>query len=225
MRWWSSLSTAVFGSRMSVNTRSRRELQDTPPASEDGIHHEVIAMAVDNRQESNNSQNDSKLRLLAGASQTENIEAGPRKKHDLRFNRRQWIANRPVWVTTVSVGLGLAAIAMIVNASILGWIYNSFGPISNGTAVLFSGSCSKASMLTTVSHLAINILSTLLLAASNNCAQLLCSPTRAEVDKAHRNGQWLHVGIFSYRNLPRISYWRFIACGCLILSSIPLHLL
>lgn len=72
---------------------------------------------------------------------------------------------------------------------------------------------------------AINILSTLLLAASNNCAQLLISPTRTEIDKAHEQGVWLHVGIASARNLKWIGKWRIVMWAVLFASSIPLHLL
>jgi hypothetical protein len=207
--------------RQLLNTRTK-----TPPEIDNGTYHRVTATDEDSNQNDTNSHNESELKLLAGASQTENIEAGNQhKKRSLHFNRPQWIANRPAWFTTISVGLVLTAIALIINASILGWINSSFLPADNGTVVLFSGPCSKASMISDTSHLAINILSTLLLAASNNCLQLLCSPTRAEVDEAHKSGQWLHIGVVGYRNLPWISYWRLIVCACLVLSSIPLHLL
>ena len=73
--------------------------------------------------------------------------------------------------------------------------------------------------------LAINILSTLLLGASNNCTQLLAAPTRKYVDDAHAAGRWLDVGVSSMRNILAVSGWRKCLCACLFLSSIPLHLL
>lgn len=72
--------------------------------------------------------------------------------------------------------------------------------------------------------LAINILSSLLLGASNNCAQLLSSPTRHDIDKAHAKGKWLDIGVPSVRNLGHISGWRVLLWALLFLSSIPLHL-
>ncbi|KAH7310596.1 hypothetical protein B0I35DRAFT_412089 [Stachybotrys elegans] len=73
-------------------------------------------------------------------------------------------------------------------------------------------------------ELAINIMSTLLLGASNNCAQLLSAPTRQDIDKAHSRGRWLDIGVGSVRNLRYIPVWRGFLWLILLLSSIPLHL-
>lgn len=74
-------------------------------------------------------------------------------------------------------------------------------------------------------HLIINILSTLLLGASNYSMQCLSSPTRSEIDKAHRQKLWLDIGVPSVRNLRRISASRIALWWLLAASSIPLHLL
>lgn len=74
-------------------------------------------------------------------------------------------------------------------------------------------------------HLAINVLSTVLLGASNYCMQCLSSPTRGDVDKAHSKGVWLDIGVPSVRNLRRISGRRFALWCLLAVSSIPLHFL
>jgi hypothetical protein len=209
------------------------ELQDThvglASTSNDGFHHRVTETALRDKNERSNFGNEHSPELLASASETANVVGGHewerQNKRNIYFSNATRRINRPSWFMTVSVGVILVLVVMIINAGILGWIYSSFRPADNGTVILFSGSCSKASLITDLSHLAINILSTLLLAVSNHCAQLLFSPTRADVDKAHKNGQWLHIGGFSYRNLPWIKYWRIIGCSCLILSSLPLHLL
>jgi len=71
----------------------------------------------------------------------------------------------------------------------------------------------------------INILSTLLLGASNNCVQLLLAPTRKDIGDAHAAGRYLDVGVSSVRNVMAVSHWRKGLCAGLFLSSIPLHLL
>jgi hypothetical protein len=73
--------------------------------------------------------------------------------------------------------------------------------------------------------LAVNVLSTLLLGASNNCAQLLSSPERKDVDKAHLSGKWLDIGVPSARNLWRIDLKRRALWFLLFASSTPIHLL
>lgn len=74
-------------------------------------------------------------------------------------------------------------------------------------------------------HFAINALSTILLGASNYCAQLVVAPTRSLVDEAHENRTWLDIGIQSIRNLRKIDFRRQVLWTLLMLSSGLLHLL
>ena len=90
---------------------------------------------------------------------------------------------------------------------------------------ILDGSCEKTKNLSLWLHLAINVLSTILLGASNYCMQCLSSPTRQEVDRAHSQGIWLDIGVPGIRNLRRISRRRLVLWMLLTLSSIPLHLL
>lgn len=67
----------------------------------------------------------------------------------------------------------------------------------------------------------------LLLQQSNTIMQILASPYRHEVDSAHKEHEWLDIGIPSMRNiwkrsiaLERVVMWWLIA-----FSSLPLHLL
>jgi hypothetical protein len=94
-----------------------------------------------------------------------------------------------------------------------------------GEEVIFSDDCHKVSKLNSWLHLLINLLSTILLSASNYCMQCLSAPTRSEVDLAHARGSWLDIGIPSTRNLRFISRKRAIVWALLGLSSLPLHLL
>ena len=54
---------------------------------------------------------------------------------------------------------------------------------------IFRGDCHKASRLSSSIHVLINLLSSLLLSASNLCMQLLAAPTRTEVYQAHWNSE------------------------------------
>ncbi|KAI4197238.1 MAG: hypothetical protein LQ350_006069 [Teloschistes chrysophthalmus] len=73
-------------------------------------------------------------------------------------------------------------------------------------------------------HLAINILGTALLSASNYCMQCLSAPNRQEVDRAHQRQVALDIGVPSLRNLRHISRKRLLLWILLAISSIPLHL-
>ena len=79
--------------------------------------------------------------------------------------------------------------------------------------------------VTIAGDLAINILSTLLLGASNHNAQVLSAPTRADIDRIHARGGWLDIGVSSVRNLRHVSRWRSAIFMLLLLSTVPLHLL
>ena len=94
-----------------------------------------------------------------------------------------------------------------------------------GVGVLSNGNSMDMSSLTTTLHILINVLSTGLLTASNYCMQMLCAPTREDVDRAHMRGQYMDIGVLSLRNLRRIPRRRAVLWVLLALSSLPLHLL
>ncbi|KAF1961574.1 hypothetical protein CC80DRAFT_391766, partial [Byssothecium circinans] len=96
-----------------------------------------------------------------------------------------------------------------------------------GLGTLLEGSCTRIDWANKIAHGVINILSTLLLSLSNYCMQLLASPTRLDIDVAHRRHQWVEVGIPSWRNVWKghISVSRIIFWILLAITSVPLHLL
>ena len=118
----------------------------------------------------------------------------------------------------------VAAVVLVMNATFTIWAVLSSGA-QNGLGTLHNGSCKRVSTLTFWAHLAINVLSTLLLGASNYSMQCLSSPTRNEIDKAHGKGVWLDIGVPSVRNLRWLSTTRIILWWLLAVSSVPLHLL
>jgi hypothetical protein len=96
---------------------------------------------------------------------------------------------------------------------------------NEGIAILFQGDEEAVARFNTGAHILINALSTVLLSMSNYTMQVLNSPTREEVDKAHSQGRWYDVGLLSVHNLRLISRKRAILCLILAMSSTPLHLL
>ncbi|KAJ5375433.1 hypothetical protein N7517_007439 [Penicillium concentricum] len=93
------------------------------------------------------------------------------------------------------------------------------------SAVIYDGDCGIVKRWSLGLHLIINILSTLILAASNYCMQTLVAPTREEVDAAHARGQWLDIGGASIRNLLAIGRGRLGLWIILMLTASPFHLM
>lgn len=99
------------------------------------------------------------------------------------------------------------------------------GPGETGRRILFEGSCETSRAYSIGLHLLINVLGSIVLAASNYGMQCLSAPNREEVDKAHAKGEWLDIGILSFRNLRRIARKRAVLWWLLAVLSVPLHLL
>jgi hypothetical protein len=120
--------------------------------------------------------------------------------------------------TMSAIVLCCNVIAVVVASSLGTRKSGNFVEIKHGTDVAIS-------RWSTVFHIVINVFSTILLAASNYTMQVLCSPTRSDLDAAHRKGIWLDVGLLSLRNLRHLPRGRIILGLLLGFSSIPLHLL
>ena len=117
-----------------------------------------------------------------------------------------------------------AGTVLLINVVVTVWGAAEFGVYGN-LVTIQDGDCSKSKKLSLWLHLAINILSTLLLGASNYCMQCLSSPSRAEINSAHSQHIWLDIGIPSVRNLRRVSWNKVILWWLFAISTVPLHLL
>lgn len=124
-----------------------------------------------------------------------------------------------VWMATFEAG-----VVLLINLTILLFCAVKTGG-SISVATIFEGDCNTVDYATLVIHLVINVLSTLLLSASNYVMQSLSAPTRTEVDRAHEKGFWLDIGLQSMHNLKHTSNWKRLLWTLLSVSSIPLHLL
>lgn len=133
-------------------------------------------------------------------------------------SRWQRLQGWRVWVTVCA---STVAVTFFVNLALAIWT-SRFG-YENGIATIQKGSCSRTKSLDLWLHLAINVLGTLLLGASNYTMQCLSSPTREEIDKAHLRKISLDIGVPSRGNLRRISRARLLLWWLLALSSLPLH--
>ncbi len=128
------------------------------------------------------------------------------------------------WRVGTSLCAAVATTIMTFNILVTA-IASGKGRHDNGLALIQEGSCSKTKNIRVWLHLLINVLSTVLLAASNYCMQCLSSPTRDDIDKAHAKRGWLDIGVPSLRNLQSIPPFRVVLWGLLASSSVPLHLL
>jgi hypothetical protein len=122
----------------------------------------------------------------------------------------------------------LSVLVLGFNLSVTIYALAKFGARDNISDILGAesgGNCALVKVWNRWFHFGINALSTILLGASNYCAQLLLAPTQGEVNKAHSRSRWLGIGVQSLRNLRAVGLKRRILWIVLMLSSGLLHLL
>ena len=155
-------------------------------------------------------------------SQSEQQKSRDEQNGPLKPSFKAWALE--AWRFTLTSGAFASFLVALINAITLIAICAKY-PISNGQVTFFTGSCHTSSVVTTVAHVIINILSTILLAYSNFSMQCLYSPTRKEVDSAHSRQHWLSIGTPSVRNLFFISKNKVLLVLLLGASSFPLHMI
>lgn len=134
---------------------------------------------------------------------------------------RIWRSKRRRVLTACSIVAFLVFLANLVTTI----YFRTTWQTVNDLGTIFRGDCSQSHQLSSRLHLVINVLSTILFAASNFCMQHLAAPIRKEIDEAHGNYIWLDIGVPSFRNLWHISMKRRIVILLLAVTSIPLHFL
>lgn len=142
----------------------------------------------------------------------------------------QWfrrLSSATGWRKGLQFSILLTILALALNTALLITALRAGRQHQEGVSMISQAKCSKTKQRSLLLHLGINILSTMLLGASGYTMQILCSPTRRDVDRAHAMGDWLDVGSPGWRNLRsrRIGWKRLVAYGLLMGSSLPLHLL
>lgn len=140
---------------------------------------------------------------------------------------RSWTQLTSGYRCSLVTGAFACLFTLIVNLAVTIWAATlpNVDKDGKGRRVLFQGSCQTSKDLNVALHLLINLLSSLLLGASNYGMQCLTSPTREQVDKAHSGGRCLDIGIISLKNLGKQTRATKALWYTLVLSSVPLHLL
>ncbi len=118
----------------------------------------------------------------------------------------------------------LTGTVFLINMILTIWAWAKFD-VNGGIGTIHQGNCNQTKSLSLWLHLAINVLGTALLSASNYCMQCLSAPTRQDIDKAHAQNKWLDIGVPSVRNLRIMTRKRIILWSLLAITSLPLHLM
>jgi len=133
----------------------------------------------------------------------------------------QWISETTRAIV-LYLATGLAIVVLVLNVIL--YVFAKQNDQRIGSTSIYNGPCKEATRLSTLWHIAINVLSTLLLGASNFTMQTLVAPTREDIDYAHSQGKQLDIGIPSIDNLRFIPKLRKALFLLLCFSSLPLHL-
>jgi len=161
---------------------------------------------------------------LTPANNRKSTELSVVESHERRdcWYRRQ---ARKSWRFGLFAGLYASIAVLASNTAFLLYGVLTHGGVQDGIATIMQGHTKTVSYMSTALHVVINIMSTVLLTSSNYAMQVLCAPTRGEINLAHEKGHWLEIGIMSFRNLSHINKKRALIWWSLALSSAPLHLL
>lgn len=145
-----------------------------------------------------------------------------------QMNEREDSGKWRIWSSRRSRALmlqiSLILVILVSNLSLTTIAIKRYGS-QNGVGLIYEGNCATVANFNLWFHLLINLLSTGILSASNFCMQLQAAPTRKDIDRAHKKGRWVDIGVPSLRNLRYISTWRRLTWVSLALSSLPIHFL
>lgn len=117
--------------------------------------------------------------------------------------RKRW--SDPVW-WCVSGNTAILIINVIFIVVAIARAESRYGGVAFGSNILYEGSCTTAKDLKIGIHLIINLLSVILTATSSFSSNILMSPSRTDVDRAHSQRNWLTIGVFSMRNLKSLRW-------------------
>lgn len=112
----------------------------------------------------------------------------------------------------------------LLAAILLAWSSSRSGGGLDSNLVFFDGDCSTSRSVNLWLHLLLNACSTGVMASSNFFMQVLSSPTRREIDKAHRQKVALEIGVPSLSNLFHLAWFKGVCWLLFFASSFPIHL-
>ena len=149
------------------------------------------------------------------------------QKGDIEESARDRKSPYKGWRFGVAMGSGVVMAVLIINIILTIVAASRFSDtLVAGVGTIMQGRCDMVNQWSTGLHLVINVLSSLMLSASNYCMQCVAAPTRKDLDRAHVRHRRLDIGVPSLRNiLGKIAFSRTGLFAVLALSSIPIHLL
>ena len=112
----------------------------------------------------------------------------------------------------------------LLAAIFLAWSSSRSGGGINSSLAFFDGDCTKSRSVNLWLHLLLNACSTGVMASSNFFMQVVSSPTRREIDKAHRQKIALEIGVPSLSNIFHVAWFKGVCWLLFFASSFPLHL-
>lgn len=146
-------------------------------------------------------------------------EANPDHPRATSFLRK--VSKRAIMIR---IQLSLTASVAILNMVIWIWAAATHDVDPRGVGTLFMGDCSDTTTANRVSHLLLNALSTLFMGGASYCMQVLVAPSRADLETAHAVGDWLEIGVMSFKNLFKLRPWKVSLWLALGAISTVLHL-
>ncbi|KAI1157025.1 hypothetical protein F4825DRAFT_458832 [Nemania diffusa] len=97
--------------------------------------------------------------------------------------------------------------------------------VFSGQLAIFTGDCATATRINIGVHVVINVFTVVLLAGANYVFQILTSPTRREIAKAHDRKRWLDIGVSSLRNFMYVSRFRAVVGAVTLLVAIAIQVI
>lgn len=139
--------------------------------------------------------------------------------------RSSWTKNSGEgWRRTAVINTIAVTIFTLFVAILLAWSSSRSDGGIDSNLIFFAGDCARSSSLNLWLHLLLNACSTGVIASSNFFMQVLSSPTRREVDKAHREKIALGIGVQSLSNLFYVAWFKGVSWLLFFASSFPIHL-
>ncbi|KAF4896972.1 hypothetical protein CGCF415_v011381 [Colletotrichum fructicola] len=155
---------------------------------------------------------------MSTASASEDLERmmppGGKRGGQGTFSRMKsgWRAGIAVNIVIGFIILIVAIVCLVLALVVVGMV--------RGESRVYEGSCSKADEIKIGLSVAINVIVIILLATANYVFQVLSSPTRTEVEMAHEEHRWLHIGVPSFRNLRFISKPRVVMAVIIMMTAV-----
>lgn len=142
----------------------------------------------------------------------------PRAEHEKMLVHERPMRTRSLmtgWRAGVAINMFMAFLILAASVTCLA-LASAKGHMTTWESTLMQGNSTTVEGISRGIMAGVNIFAIVLIAGANYVVQILNSPTRAEVDNAHQNFEWLDIGIPSLRNLSLISSTRATLSGIMM---------